>query len=431
MLKSTIREILKFSGPIILGQIGMMLFSISDLLVVGRYSNESLSAIGVAAAIFAPFTMTGIAICFGVNPVISKHLGEGKDDTAGLFTAVFSSTCLGIILVVLLNLLNNHLYLFKLNPKILPLVNDYLGIAQYSLIPALIYQSYKDYLQSYNIIKFMNLIIIIFNLLNLLINYIFVFGLLGIPELGIKGAAYATLLTRTLMAAAAHFFTIKHMKMKILFSFSLFKEYLKIGVPSGIGTLFEVLVFSFVTILIGKMSIISSSSHNIAINYASLTFMVPLAIGSAMSTRIGYCLGNQDFIKLKLYIKSGLILSGSIMLLFSGTYIFIPSILAKLATDDPWIIKYTSELFLIVALFQVPDGIQITLWGALRGLNSTKVPMLISSTCHWLLGLPIGYYLAFEKSMEAKGLWIGLAIGLLTMAVGLLIHLKFRLTKLT
>ena len=231
------------------------------------------------------------------------------------------------------------------------------------------------------------------------------FGLYGVPEMGIKGAALATTISRLLMAATLIIYAIR--KMEIIWSFELpvFKEMVILGIPIGLGTFVEVMVFTVVTVLIGKMDTIASASHNIVLNLASLTFMVPLAMNSAAGVKVAYEFGKKSSKGVMTQTLAALTISCGFMLIAALSYFFIPDLILKLFTDDLELIKYASGLIIFVAMFQLPDGIQVTLWGVLRGLGKTKTPMIITLCGNWLIGLPLGYYLAFHRGMEAAGLW--------------------------
>lgn len=416
---STIKEIFLFSIPLIAGQMGQMLFGIGDIIVAGRYSNDVVAALGVANGLLAPFFMFGLGVTFAIGPVASQLRGEQKEETHLFANSHYLVLMTSIGLLVLLGVLHLCVDLFNFNPAITPLIKDYLVIGGISLVPALLFQVSKEYLQAWDKTIFANGLILVFNVINIGMNFVLMFGHFGLPEMGIKGAALATLITRTLLFIILFMYTKKRFKFEWDWHPEFFSKIYKLGVPIGLGTLSEVLVFTVVTVLIGKMSIIVSASHNIALNLASFTFMIPLAISSAAAVKVGKVYGAKDKEAVLRYSMSSILMAAGIMSFTCVMYLLIPKLLVRFATDDPALIAYSSSLLLYVGLFQIPDGVQVTLWGVLRGLGETKHPMILSLLFNWCLGLPLGYWLATKRSMEAAGLWIGLAVGLTIMSVGL------------
>jgi MATE family multidrug resistance protein len=181
----------------------------------------------------------------------------------------------------------------------------------------------------------------------------------------------------------------------------------------------EVLVFSTVTVLVGKMTITASASHNIVLNFVSLTFMVPLALSSAASVFVGEAFGKKDPETIHAYSMAVLVLSAGFMIFTGLLYFLLPYTLMGIATSDQKIIQYGTGLLFYVALFQIPDGIQVALWGILRGMGEANAPMILGLVANWFIGLPLGIYFATKMGMEAKGLWAGLAVGLYLMSLGL------------
>lgn len=414
-----LKEVLIFCLPLIAGQLGQMMFGIGDILVAGRYSNTVVSAMGIGVGIFAPFLMVGLGITFAVSPLTAKLKGEGKPDGGILFNALVVSTMIGLILFFGLIAMTYFLNFFELVESIEGPVKVYLRWTAISIFPLLYFQAYKEYLQGHGATYFSNGTILFFNITNIGINVILMFGLGPFPELGIKGAAISTVLNRFGMAIVLGVFTHKRFKTTLKVNKDEIKEIISLGLPIGVGTLTEILVFSTVTVLIGKMTVLASASHNIVLNLASFTFMVPLAISSAASVFVAEKLGKKDLAGLTRYSLASLTLSVLFMCCTAVLYFFIPEYLLRLATDNEEVIKYGSGLLVFVAFFQIPDGIQVTFWGILRGFGVTKTPMALSLIANWAIGLPFGIYLVKYHSMEAAGLWAGLALGLYLMSIGL------------
>ncbi|OIQ19703.1 MAG: hypothetical protein BM556_04255 [Bacteriovorax sp. MedPE-SWde] len=421
-IKLSFKELLIFTFPLIVGQVGQMLFGIGDTFVAGRYSTEALSAIGVGSAIMAPFIMLGVATLFSVSSISSRIRGEGNcpRDEKIWGSSLILCALIATTLTLCLYILAINLDLFGLHSDISKEVQTYLYWVGISLVPALFFQTAKEYLQSFEKTIFANSLVIFMNIVNLGMNWVFMFGYGPIPAMGIKGAALATVITRSVMALVLLVYTFKVAPCTLHYSKQRISELIKLGLPVGLGTLVEVLMFSTVTVLIGKMPIHISAAHNIVLNIAGLTFMVPLAINGTAGVKVSYAFGKKDFDKMESYALGCIVMAQSFMLFTATMYLLIPSQLVSLFTTDQQVVAYGSSLFLLVALFQIPDGLQVTLWGILRGMGISKLPLILTFFGHWLIAIPIGLYLTYKLNMQAKGLWAGLAIGLTIVSFALL-----------
>jgi MATE family multidrug resistance protein len=431
-IKLSFKELLVFSIPLIIGQVGQMLFGIGDTFVAGRYSTEALSAIGVGSAIMVPFVMLGVSTLFSVSSISSRIRGEGNcpRDEKMWGSSLVLCTYISLILTACLYTLTLNIDLFGLHKDINEEVKTYLIWVGISLIPALYFQTAKEYLQSFEKTFFANGLVIFLNVINLGLNWALMFGYGPIPSLGIKGAAIATIITRTLMALILLAYTFKAVPCTLHYSKQRINELLKLGLPVGLGTLVEVLMFSTVTVLIGKMPIHISAAHNIVLNIAALTFMVPMAINGTAGVKVSYALGKKDKEKMESYALGCIAMAEGFMLVTATTYVLIPSLLISLFTSDTQVIAYGSSLFIFVALFQIPDGLQVTMWGILRGMGISKLPLILTFCGHWLIAIPIGLFLTYKLNMQAMGLWAGLAIGLTIVSLSLVALYFNRIKKI-
>lgn len=427
---SMIKKILLFSLPIIAGQIGQMLFGIGDVLVASRYSNLAVASIGVASGIFAPFLVGGIGVLLCTGPLASQNKGSGHNDSKLLFNAYIVSLIIAIFMTIAIYLAPYYVVLFNLTPELVPNVIDYLQITSFSILPALLYQATKDYLQAQGRVYAPNIIIIVFNVVNVFLNYIFMFGIAGYEGFGIKGAAIATLVCRYLMAFTIFGYFISVDKLHIAVDKKIIKTIFKLGTPISVTMLCEVLGFVTVTVIVGGISLVASAAQSIVVNITSLTFMIPLGLGSAVSVLIGEEYGKKSLEGIKATANGALILTLINQVFFALMYLLIPTYIISLATTDAEVMAYAATLLLWVGFFQIPDGLQVVLSGVLRGLNETKFPMVLGLFAYWVVGIPVGYYFAFPKKMEASGLWLGLAIALTVMSILLGFFYINRLKKL-
>jgi MATE family multidrug resistance protein len=426
----TAKEILLFSLPIIAGQIGQMLFGIGDVIVAGHYSSLAVASIGVAAMIFAPFLMVGIGMLFVTGPLTSQLKGEGKNDPSLLYNAYYTSFFVSIILSTILFFPEFYIGKFNLNAEIIPHVINFLKITAFSLFPAFVFQATKEYLQAHGKIYVPNGIILCFNILNVLLNILFMFGYGEFKGFGIAGSAIATALCRFGMAIAIFVYMRSVTAFEMKKNPETVKKILRLGLPISFTILCEVLVFATVTILVGGMSLIASASQNVVMNITSLTFMVPMALGSAISVLVGEQLGKKSVEGIIRFSKGAMTLTVILQILFALLYLFLPHLVMGVATKDQAVIIYGGTLLFWVGVFQLPDGLQVVLSGIMRGLNQTRMPMILGLISYWVIGLPFGVYLAYQKHMEARGLWVGLTVGLTCMCIFLLIFYQNRIKKL-
>jgi MATE family multidrug resistance protein len=425
-----LKEILFFAYPIIAGQVGQMLFGVGDIIVAGHYSIQAVSAIGVAAALFVPFLMIGIGILLCIGPLASEIRGKGESDNTLLFNSYIVASMTSLFIIAAIYLLSFNINWLSLNPEIAPTVALYLKWTAFSIWPALIFSATKEYLQAQSLTMIPNLLILFFNLVNVVLCMVFMFGFSFIPEMGVLGAALITSFCRIMMALILFIYMKKKCAFKTLKNDETIKRIFRLGLPVSFTILCEVLVFSTVTILVGKMSLIASASQSLVINLTSLTFMVPLAIGSAASVLVGEQLGKKSLDGIIQYSLGTLFLVFFIQIIFATLYLIIPETLVGLAGHNKAVITYASSLLFWVGLFQIPDGLQVVLSGVMRGLQVTKMPMILSLISYWVIGLPIGCYFTYTKNLEARGLWMGLAIGLLCMCCFLIILYKNKIKKL-
>jgi MATE family multidrug resistance protein len=422
-LKRSLRENLLFALPFIAGQIGIMLFGVSDVFVAGHYSQEAVAALGLATGLSSGIFMLGIGIMNAIAPLAAYDKGRGEIRHIYFLPGLLVAILIGLLAWPATLLSLRALPWFDPNPALVPLVDEYLVWVAPSIVFVYLFSAAKEYLQARGHTIFVNAAIIFFNIVNLLLNVVLMFGLGSLQGMGVKGVALATFLTRTALAAVTLAYAWRVLKIKRndwrTIELKNVWEIFRLGLPLGVSILTEVLVFCTVTLLIGSMETVYSAAHNLVLTLASLTFMVPLALSSVAAVKVSYAKGQGDFEAVAHHAASCLLLSFLFMFTTACFYFAVPGAIVSLATSDQQLIMHASVLLLYVGIFQIPDGVQVTLFGALRGLSVARLPLLITLIGHWAIGLPIGHYLAFEKNMKAQGLWIGLTIGLIAMAIGL------------
>jgi MATE family multidrug resistance protein len=262
-------------------------------------------------------------------------------------------------------------------------------------------------------------------IINIAANYVLMYGKFGFPAMGAVGCGYATALVVTVMFFCMLIFTYRHQPFKRfeIFSkarrpdWSWLKEILRIGVPIGLSSTMEVTMFAVVSLLMGSLSAIAVAGHQIAINFSAMTFMVPFGLATAITTRVGNAAGKQKIGEARKRGLVGILLSVGFMSCTAVVMVAIPDLITGIYTDDVAVQNVAISLLYIAAIFQISDGLQVSSYGALRGLKDTKIPMVVNFVAYWVIGLPLGYYLGIIRGVGPQGLWMGLIAGLSVAAV--------------
>lgn len=430
-LEKSLKSIWKLSIPIIIGQLGQMLIVAGDVYIATMHSTKAVAGIGVAGGLINPLFLFGIGLMMGVSPSLAVMRGEGQDEKKSLSSIIIYASSVGLVLTLLTLILNNFVHLIGIEPELIPIIKDYVSIVAWSFPFAILFQGVKEYLQSFEKVFLPNLLSIIAVILNLGINYILVFGCHGFTGLGEIGLAYASLGIRILLCFSLLGYVFFNFKMTA-FSMDLTKRVFKFSLPIAIMFFLEVLAFCMVSILSGTLGVLEAATNNIIMTIASITFMIPLSISSAVAVKIGHAYGLKDKLMVLSYMKAS-IYSILVYIAISATaYFLLPKHIMQFMSKDPEVISLGIKLLFIVALFQFADGLQVILSGILRGLNDTKTSSFLVFFGYWVIGIPIGLYLTFKLNYGTEGLWSGLAISLTLVAVAMtyITHKKYSHMKL-
>lgn len=412
-----IKSLLCFASPIILGQLAQMLIGAGDVLVAARHGVNTVASISIANAIITIIFMTGFGLLLSISPVLSKKRGETVDINKFLNITLIYAAALAVIFMIITLIMTPIIPYMGFEKELIPYIREYIYICSFSFLGAYIYHALKEFLQAYEDVLFANTVAILAVFLNFLIAWILVFGYKFIPTIGVQGLAIATLIVRSLMGLALIIYCHKFFKKDFYFDKQYLKKILNIGYPISLSLLLELSAFSFVTILVGNISTVQVAAHSIVFTFASITFMIPLAISNALGVRVGYAYGAKNYRDIKDNLIAALSLSFVVMSVFALMFLSFPEGLMAIFSTDKKIILTGSGLLFIAALFQIFDGTQITLSGALRGLGSTKPILFTMLFGYWAVGLPLGIYLAFVKNLKIFGLWIGLAVALFSCSL--------------
>jgi len=424
--KHEMRVMARLALPVVGAQVAMIGLSTTDVVMSGQLGKETLAAVGLGNAIANPVWIVFMGILMAVNPIVAQLFGAGEHEDIG------SRFRQGLWMAAFLAVPG---WFFLRNPEwvlagigvaedLRPLVIAYLRAWSWGIFFCLAYFAVRFFNEGLSHTVPPMFIMIAAIPLNIGANYCLMYGKLGFPALGAVGCGYATALVWGFAFVCLLLWTLCYRGYRRYGLISQtrprlehLREIFAIGWPNGVSFGFEVVMFAMVTLLLGTISKEVVAAHQIAINVASVTFMFSLGVGTAGSIRVGQAVGRRSEVGIRRAGKAVLMLSMIVNLVATGVIISSRHLLPGLYTDDPGV-RETAALFLLFAgFFQLSDGIQVTVSGALRGLKDTLVPMFANLVSYWVIGIPVGYYLGMVRGLGAPGLWYGLIIGLSVAAV--------------
>jgi MATE family multidrug resistance protein len=427
MFKNEIKKTIILSVPIVVGQLGQMFMSVVDNIMVGKIGAQALAAASLANAMFILIMVVGFGLSMAVTPLTAIAYGAGKDEECGIVLrqGLIVNVSSGILLCIATYFFAECIQFLNQPEEIVGQAVLYMKVLGLSMLPMMLFQSYRQFAEGVSFLKPAMIITLLANLVNIITNWIFIYGNLGAPALGVTGAGIATTTSRTFMAAALMFVIMRSPKMKRFdpslhyrkIDFIMMKKLLSIGIPTGFQYFFEVSAFTASSIMIGWMGTIALAAHQIALNLASLSFMVAMGISSAATIRVSNAVGKKDVHGVRTAGFSATLLCVGFMTAAGLVFITFRFFLPSLYISEKEVIDISASLLVIVAFFQISDGTQAVGLGILRGITDMKIPTLITLVAYWLMGLPSGYLLAFKFNMGIHGVWYGLLISLSASAL--------------
>lgn len=416
--------------PVVLAELAWVTMGIVDVLMVGRLSAEAIGAVGIGSSIFMGVCVFAMGLLLGLDTLVSQSFGARRLDDCHrwLVHGVVLALGLSIPVTALLYALLVTLDLWGFDPTVLLLTRDYFRVVLWSLLPLLLYAAFRRYLQATGSVRPVMVALLLANVVNAVVNWMLIFGRWGAPELGVAGAAWATVLSRVFMALWLLWAIVARERGRRpgLFETSLRIEFNRIrrlcalGLPAAGQITLEVGVFALSTVLAGRLTPSSLAAHQIAINIVALTFMVPYGISSAGAVRVGHAMGRRDFAGAARAGWMALLFGTSFMVCAATVFVAFGRPIIGSFTDDPSVLGVGVSLLAIAAVFQLFDGVQGVATGILRGLGDTQTPMVWNLAGHWFIGLPLGYALCFAAGLGIRGLWWGLSLGLIICGTALL-----------
>lgn len=432
-LKKHILSTFELAYPIIIGQLGIIMMGVVDSLMVGHLSAVHLAAASLGNSLAFILMIIGIGVSLAVTPLVAIAVGANKYDECGIYfrQSLLVNSTLSIFLAFAIYFAAGLIEYFDQPPEVQILAKSYMRIIGFSTLPLMVFQTYKQFIEGFSIMKPAMIIAILANLINAFVNWILIFGELGFPRLELNGAGWATFASRLFMAICIMIYVMKSKLFRqydVSFHFKNFnrhiiKKILSLGLPSGFQYFFEIGAFSFAVVMVGWLGTKQLAAHQIAINLASISFMAVLGISVAGSIRVGNAVGMKDISETRRAGFTASLLGAFVMFISGVIFILFRNHLPTLYVQDDQVINYASSLLIIAALFQLSDGTQAVGIGILRGLTDVKIPTAITFIAYWIVGLPIGYLLGFTFDLGVQGVWIGLLLGLTTSAI--LLTLRF------
>ena len=431
----------KLAYPVILGMLGHTLIGIVDNLMVGNLGSTELAAVSLGNSFIFIGMSLGIGFSTAITPIIAE--ADAEQDPSKIRSAfhhgVFLCTIIGLALFVAIVLAKPLMLLMHQPPAVVALAAPYIDWVAFSLIPVIIYQGYKQFADGLSKTKYSMYAIFLTNVVHIFFNYVLIYGVWFFPKLGIIGAALGTVISRIMMVVFMHYLLKYNPDLKTFFtrfSFrqirkSMLKKIINLGLPSAMQMLFEVTLFTAAIWLSGSIGKTSQAANQIALTFATTTFMFAMGMSVTAMIRVSNQKGLNDYKNLITVAHSIFLLTiifeiifGIIFLIFHN---FLPHLFLNMSDsmqtlDNTEVIAIASKLLIVAAFFQISDGIQVVVLGALRGLQDVKVPMYITFVAYWIIGFPISLYLGIYTELKATGIWIGLLAGLTSAALFLYIR---------
>lgn len=425
---------LHLAMPVVISQIGQVSVSLIDNMMVGHVGTSELAAASFANSVFMIGMFFGMGITFGITPLIGSAFSSGKTSEVviwlknGIFTHLVAAVGLFLIMTGVYFLLP----LMGQTEIVTELARPYYLILCVSYIPFMLFFSVKQFLEGIGNTKIAMYITITANAINVLFNYLLIYGKFGFPELGLNGAGFGTLISRVAMPVLFFAYIMNTLEVKRyfilayheLFNFQKIISLLKIGIPIAFQIIVEVIAFSLGAIMMGWLGEVPLAAHQVAIGLASFTYMISLGISQANTIRVSHQMGVKDYKAL----KRAAFASTHLVLIFMSSmglvFVFARNVLPFLFTVDSQVIKIASGLLIIAAVFQVFDGLQVVMLSTLRGMADVKLPMFIAFFAYLFIGIPTSYVFSFILKLGPQGIWYGYLAGL--GVAGILFYLRFQ-----
>ncbi|MDX6459454.1 MAG: multidrug resistance protein family [Acidobacteriaceae bacterium] len=424
--RSELAALLLLAIPVVLSELGWMAMSIVDTIMVGRLSPAAIGAVGISSAIFYTPALFGIGLLLGLDTLVAQAFGRGDFDDChrALAQGVYLAIAYTPVAMLLVGFAPHLFPVLGITETVRAPAMEYIQLLNLSALPLLIYVAFRRYLQGVGKVRPVTFALISANLVNWFGNWALIYGKLGLPAMGVRGSALSTCVARVYMAAVLVWWAWKHERERghPLFAHwpglrpAQFRRLLVLGWPAASQLLFEVGAFSLATLMAGRLSPDILAAHQIVLNSASLTYMVPLGVSAAAAISVGHAVGAGNRPLARRNGSMAIAIGTVFMALAATAFLTIPQKLIHVYTHDGQTVTVAVRLLAVAAVFQVFDAVQGVGTGALRGLGKTRGPMVINLIAYGIIGLPIGYTLCFKTPLGIYGLWSGLTLALIFAA---------------
>jgi MATE family multidrug resistance protein len=428
---------LRLAAPVVVIQVGMMFMGVVDTIMVGHLSAVALAAVALGNLYFFGLGVFGMGTLMVLDPVVAQAVGA-RDEPAiarGIQRGALVALMLAIPASLLLLPAEPFMVLARQPPDVVPHAADYAVRLAPGVLPFFLFVVLRQSLQSMHLTGRIMVTIVVANIVNAALNWSLIFGHFGAPALGVIGAAWATTMSRWLLALLLLGLTWRTLRPYLLpirpeiWHWPPLGRMLRLGVPIGCQYTLEFGAFAFVALMMGWLGTRAMAGHQVAINLASLTFMVPLGVADAGAILVGHAVGREDPVGTRGAASAAFMCGIGFMTCTAVVFLTLPGPLTRLYTGDPSVTAVAVGLIPLAGIFQVFDGTQVVAGGILRGLGETKVAMLVNLFGYWFWGLPVSYLLGFVLGLGPRGLWYGLVLGLATVATILLVRVRLALAR--
>tara|TARA_R110000851_G_scaffold124476_2_gene254813 strand:+ start:49513 stop:50901 length:1389 start_codon:yes stop_codon:yes gene_type:complete len=440
---------IRLATPVILGMLGHTVVALVDNIMVGQLGTAELAAVSLGNSFMFVAMSIGIGFSTAITPLVAEADSENNFEAgkSSFKHGLFLCSVLALAMFLVLLLAKPLMYVMNQPEEVVELAMPYLNLVAISIIPLIIFQAFKQFSDGLSMTRYPMYATVVANLVNVLLNYIFIFGKLGMPEMGVVGAAIGTLASRVIMVIYLWYMLSQHHKSRDfvlnikLFTLSkaMLRKVFNLGSLSSMQMFFEVAIFTSAIWLSGILGKNPQASNQIALNLSSMTFMVATGFSVAAMIRVGNQKGLKRFLELRRITFSIFLLSTILAVVFAIFFMIFNTALPKLYldydnvaefADNYEVVSIAAKLLLIAAVFQISDTVQVVALGALRGMQDVKIPTLITFVAYWLIGFPIMYYLSTYTEYGSSGIWFGLLAGLTVSGILLFIRFNYLSKKL-
>ena len=433
--RGELREMLRLAGPVVFAQVGIMMMGVVDTAMVGRVSPSTIAAVALGHVYWVNLMLPGLGLMLVLDPIISQAVGakDGEAIARGIQRGIILALALSIPCSLLLIPGELFFGFLRQPPDVTPIAATFSRWSMLGVLPFYLFIVFRQSLQAMNQTRAVVISIVVANVMNVVLNWALIYGHAGLPALGAVGSAISTVISRWTMLAVIVAIGWKELHSAIMpwrtesVRLEPLIKMIRVGLPVAFQQWLEVAVFAMGAVWIGWFGTVPLAGHEIALNLASITFMVPLGVGSAAAAIVGRAIGRGDLAAAKRDAVAALVVGVTFMVMAAGLFLAIPGTIASIFASDSATVALAAALIPIAGLFQIFDGIQVVALGVLRGTGDTRIPMFLHLGGFWGIGIPLSLVLGFTVGMGPQGIWWGYVGSLAAVAVMQLLRVRWRL----